>query len=165
MLRQAFTTKNPIPPPPLHLVQNPQVALWVGRQYYPISWYLMSSDVSWHIWDKLWPVPKHGSVILYVHGNQKARLNGRPPRLSRSSWTMQYYPVRRPSLYWTPPPPTLGCTAFPRLIKLTHIFCHPGVFFLKVAEILIFWKAAINFCDSVNPLWVSSRFSLTQLIQ
>ena len=35
--------------------------------------WLMSSDVSWHIRDKLWPVPKHGSINLYVHGNQKAR--------------------------------------------------------------------------------------------
>ena len=34
---------------------------------------LMPSDVSWHIRDKLWPMPKHGSIILYVHGNQKAR--------------------------------------------------------------------------------------------
>ena len=24
---------------------------------------LMSSDVSWHIRDKLWPMPKHGSII------------------------------------------------------------------------------------------------------
>ena len=38
-----------------------------------MSWCLMSSDASWHIRDKLWPVPKHGSIILYVHGNQKAR--------------------------------------------------------------------------------------------
>ena len=37
-----------------------------------MSWCLMSSDVSWHIRDKLWPMPKHGSIILYVHGNQKA---------------------------------------------------------------------------------------------
>ena len=37
-----------------------------------VSWCLMSSDVSWHIRDK-WPMPKHGSIILYVHGNQKAR--------------------------------------------------------------------------------------------
>ena len=28
---------------------------------------LMSSDVSWHIRDKLWPMPKHGSVVLYGH--------------------------------------------------------------------------------------------------
>ena len=34
---------------------------------------LMSSDVSWHIRDKLWPMPKHGSIILYVHRNLKAR--------------------------------------------------------------------------------------------
>ena len=38
-----------------------------------MSWCLMSSDVSWHIRDKLWPMPKHGSIIFYVHGNQKAR--------------------------------------------------------------------------------------------
>ena len=34
---------------------------------------LMSSDVSWHIRDKLWPMPKHSSINLYVHGNQTAR--------------------------------------------------------------------------------------------
>ena len=34
-----------------------------------MSWCLMSSDVSWHIRDKLWPMPKHGSINLYVHGN------------------------------------------------------------------------------------------------
>ena len=34
---------------------------------------LMSSDVSRHISDKLRPMPKHGSINLYVHGNQKAR--------------------------------------------------------------------------------------------
>ena len=27
-----------------------------------MSWCLMSSDVIWHIRDKLWPMPKHGSV-------------------------------------------------------------------------------------------------------
>ena len=37
-----------------------------------MKWCLMSSDVSWHIRDKLWPMPKHGSINLYVHGNQKA---------------------------------------------------------------------------------------------
>ena len=39
-----------------------------------MQWCLMSSDVSWHIRDKLWPMPKHGSVILYVQGNQKSSL-------------------------------------------------------------------------------------------
>ena len=34
---------------------------------------LMSSDVMRHIRDKLWPMPKHGAINLYVHGNQKAR--------------------------------------------------------------------------------------------
>ena len=27
-----------------------------------LSWCLMSSDVIWHIRDKLWPMPKHGSI-------------------------------------------------------------------------------------------------------
>ena len=39
-----------------------------------MKWCLMSSDVSWHIRDKLWPMPKYGSINLYVHGNQKASL-------------------------------------------------------------------------------------------
>ena len=38
-----------------------------------MKWRLMSSDVSWHIRDKLWPMPKHGSINLYVHGNRTAR--------------------------------------------------------------------------------------------
>ena len=41
-----------------------------------MKWCLMSSGVSWHIRDKLWPMPKHGAIILYVHGNQKARWEG-----------------------------------------------------------------------------------------
>ena len=28
-----------------------------------MKWCLMSSDVSWHIRDKLWPMPKHGSIF------------------------------------------------------------------------------------------------------
>jgi len=43
---------------------------------------LVSSDVRWHIRDKLWPVPKHGSVNLYVHGNQN-----RQPRTSTLTLT------------------------------------------------------------------------------
>ena len=46
---------------------------WLSQSLMMMSWCLMSSDVSWHIRDKLWPMPKHGSIILYVHGNQKAR--------------------------------------------------------------------------------------------
>ena len=38
-----------------------------------MKWCLMSSDVSWHIREKLWPMPKHCSINLYVHGNPKAR--------------------------------------------------------------------------------------------
>ena len=29
-----------------------------------LSWCLMSSDVIWHIRDKLWPMPKHGSIRM-----------------------------------------------------------------------------------------------------
>jgi len=43
---------------------------------------LVSSDVR----DKLWPMPKHGSINLYVHGNQKAREDGQP-RTSTSTLT------------------------------------------------------------------------------
>ena len=38
-----------------------------------VNWCLMSSDVMRHIRDKLWLMPKHGSINLYVHVNQKAR--------------------------------------------------------------------------------------------
>ena len=39
-----------------------------------VKWCLMSSDVSWHIRDKLWPMPKHGSINLYVHGKPEGSL-------------------------------------------------------------------------------------------
>ena len=39
---------------------------------------LISSDVSWHIRDKLRPVCEHSSVLLYIHRNHKARLDGEP---------------------------------------------------------------------------------------
>ena len=32
---------------------------------------LMSLDVSWHVRDKLRLMHQHGSILLYVHGNQK----------------------------------------------------------------------------------------------
>ena len=34
---------------------------------------LMSSDVGWHIRDKLRPMREHVSILLYVHGNHEAR--------------------------------------------------------------------------------------------
>ena len=43
------------------------------------------------IWDKLRPMPKHGLILLYVHGNLRlVRTDspGQPPPLSHSSWTM-----------------------------------------------------------------------------
>ena len=51
-----------------------------------MKWCLLSSDVSWHIRDKLWPMPKHSSIILYVHGNQKVRKDGQP-RMATSTLT------------------------------------------------------------------------------
>ena len=55
----------------------------------------MSSDVIWHIRDKLRRMPKHGSILLYVHGRLvRTDSPGRPPRLSHSSWTMRLlYPM------------------------------------------------------------------------
>ena len=38
----------------------------------------MSSDVGWHIRDKLRPMREHGSVLLYVHGSHEARQDGQP---------------------------------------------------------------------------------------
>ena len=50
---------------------------------------LMSSDVGR---DKLWPMRKHGSMLLYVHKKTiklvRTDSPGRPPRLSHSSWNM-----------------------------------------------------------------------------
>ena len=61
----------------------------------------MSVDII--IGDKLRPMREHGSVLLYVHRNRKARVvrtesPGRPPRLSHSSaWTLTA--VRNKVLY------------------------------------------------------------------
>ena len=59
---------------------NPRLVAVVGNLVFSsqfclilMSWCLMSSDFMRHIRDKLWPMPKHGSINLYVHGNQKAR--------------------------------------------------------------------------------------------
>ena len=48
----------------------------LNYDHYPFfffRWCLMPSDVGWHIRDKLRPMPKHGSIQLYVRGNQKSR--------------------------------------------------------------------------------------------
>ena len=56
---------------------------------------LMSSDVGWHIRDKLRPMSKHGSVDQYSFTSTETRRlvrmdsPGRPPQLSHSSWTMR----------------------------------------------------------------------------
>ena len=51
-----FFLPPPPPPPPL---QNSTMDTTMMMM---MSWCLMSSDVIWHIRDKLWPMPKHGSI-------------------------------------------------------------------------------------------------------
>ena len=55
-----------------------------------MKWCLMSSDVSWHIRDKLWPMPKHGSINLRPRKPEGSL--GRTAQdvhlISHSSWTM-----------------------------------------------------------------------------
>ena len=65
---------------PTNDLTSPPVDLWGrGRDtewilvMMMMKWCLMSSDVGWHIRDKLWPMPNHGSINLYIHGSQKAR--------------------------------------------------------------------------------------------
>ena len=63
-------TKSPTPP------ANPRPQRWpLPSEGHSVmmKWCLVSSDVRWHIRDKLRPMPKHGSINLYVHGSQKAR--------------------------------------------------------------------------------------------
>ena len=56
-----------------------------------MKWCLMSSDVSWHIRDKLWQCR---SMVQYSFTSTETKRlvrtdsPGRPPRLSHSSWTM-----------------------------------------------------------------------------
>ena len=38
------------------------IIIMCGGEMMMMSWCLMSSDVIWHIRDKLWPMPKHGSI-------------------------------------------------------------------------------------------------------
>ena len=42
--------------------QNPDIDVDISDLVMMMSWCLMSSDVIWHIRDKLWPMPKHGSI-------------------------------------------------------------------------------------------------------
>ena len=47
----------------VHLDSHTAPELWkVSLLLLLLSWCLMSSDVIWHIRDKLWPMPKHGSI-------------------------------------------------------------------------------------------------------
>ena len=51
---------------PLHTAPELFTLLLLSRWFTStcclLSWCLMSSDVIWHIRDKLWPIPKHGSI-------------------------------------------------------------------------------------------------------
>ena len=46
---------------------------WKAKRKLLLSYCFMSSGVGWHIRDKLRPMCEHGLMLLYVHGNQKAR--------------------------------------------------------------------------------------------
>ena len=65
---------------------------------------LVSSDVNWHIRDKLWPVPKHrgSSVFTSTKTRRFVRTDspGRPPRLSHSSWTMPFCGLPMMMMSW-----------------------------------------------------------------
>ena len=54
-----------------HLDSHTAPELW-NRPMMMMKWCLMSSDVIWRIRDKLWPMPMHGSIIPYVHGNHSS---------------------------------------------------------------------------------------------
>ena len=45
----------------LHIMTRTQLSI-INLIMMMMSWCLMSSDVIWHIRDKLWPMPKHGSI-------------------------------------------------------------------------------------------------------
>ena len=65
---------------------------------------LVSSDVNWHIRDKLWPVPKHGSKSVFTSMKTRRFVRtdspGRPPRLSHSSWTMPFCELPMMMMSW-----------------------------------------------------------------
>ena len=42
--------------------ENANTKVFAEARMMMMSWCLMSSDVIWHIRDKLWPMPKHGSI-------------------------------------------------------------------------------------------------------
>ena len=98
----------------------------------PSSSFRLSSDIGWRIRDKLRPVPKHSSMLLYVHGNHEARYGMNSPGQHLDShtaaelWLVRVtdYLVRRPnnppSTPPPPPAPMLRCT-FLRLIKHTFL--------------------------------------------
>ena len=49
-------------------------------------WWRRASCPHWYIGGKLWPMPEHGSVLLYVHRNCKAHWD-RKPRTATSTFT------------------------------------------------------------------------------
>ena len=57
--RRLVRTDSPGRPPRLSHSSWTMTSVWLKMM---MSWCLMSSDVIWHIRDKLWPMPKHGSI-------------------------------------------------------------------------------------------------------
>ena len=75
-------------------------------------------------------------------------------------------PWEDPARY-PPPPPPPPCRLDAHFYAWLHTYFLSSwrLFFQKVAKILNFWKVALNFCDTVNPLSVSSRQFFTQQIR
>ena len=63
-----------------------------------MKWCLMSSDVSWHIRDKLWPMPKHGSVYIFTSTETRRLVRTDSPTLTQ---LLNYDEglIQRPSIY------------------------------------------------------------------
>ena len=89
------TTPGPfcVPYPAFSFETGPDLLVFFG-------WCLMSLDVGWHVRDKLRPVCEQGSIVLYVHGNQKARQDGQP-RTATSTLTQLLNYVTGPPPSWT----------------------------------------------------------------
>ena len=94
--RRFVRTDSPGRPPRL---SHSSWTMWEGLMM--MKWCLMSSDVSWNIRDKLWPMPKAARFNKSLRPRKLTRRlvrtdsPGRPPQLSHSSWTWVRGPVAK----------------------------------------------------------------------
>ena len=114
-----------------------------------------------------WWVKKQRSAQMIKHLSDY--IKQRSSDFFSSSSNYCDYPVRRPSPVSPPPPPHTHtpCRLDAHFYAWLHTYFLSSwrLFFQKVAKILNFWKVALNFCDTVNPLSVSSRQFFTQQIR